>query len=81
MWIEKDENKGGQCLWDNGGNVYGGIVMGVMFLRKCLRRNNKGLLLKCLMIWISLKYYCYRATHRGSYAQGGNFQLHNNVHR
>ena len=49
MLVAKDEMEKGQCLWDNEGNVHGGIVMGFMFLRKCLRRNCKGLVLKCFM--------------------------------
>ena len=49
MLVAKDEMDKGQCLWDNEDNVHGGIVMGFMFLRKCLRRNYKGLVLNCFM--------------------------------
>ena len=65
MWIEKDEIKRENVCGTIAGNVHGGIVIGLMFLRKCLRRHNEELLFKGLMIWISLKDYCYRATHRG----------------
>ena len=49
-----------------GGNVHGGVVRGLMFLGKCLRRHTEGLLFQGLMFWISLKDYCYRAFVQGS---------------
>ena len=38
MWIEKDEIKRENVCGTIAGNVHGGIVIGLMFLSKCLRR-------------------------------------------